>query len=91
MCNRLDDLARATREERPGDIKALVVATLRIVGSFALAWPPVTRALSPPDPNEFEAAGPTGEPRRPSSSTGRSLGVGRPLQLERVQEVQVAR
>ena len=28
---------------RPGDIKALVVATLGSVGSFALAWPLVTR------------------------------------------------
>ena len=26
-----------------GDLKALVVATLGIVGSFALAWPLVTR------------------------------------------------
>jgi fucose 4-O-acetylase-like acetyltransferase len=37
-------LALALRPaDLPGDVKALVVATLGIVGSFALAWPLVTR------------------------------------------------
>jgi hypothetical protein len=37
-------LALALRPtDLPGDVKALVVATLGVVGSFALAWPLVTR------------------------------------------------
>jgi hypothetical protein len=46
---------------------------------------------SPSSPDPMSSRQRTGEPLRPSSSSGRSLGVGRPLQLERVQEVQVAR
>jgi hypothetical protein len=33
----------ATSAYLPGDVKALLVATLGVVGSSALAWPPVTR------------------------------------------------